>query len=57
MEHELVQKALDDAEEQITAYRTALARRLGEALRLRTYAVVALGFERLVVRSSSETPR
>lgn len=52
MEHEPVEKALDDAEEQIAAYRTALERRLGEALRLRAYAVVALGFERIVVRSS-----
>ncbi len=52
MEHELVQQALDDAEEQIAAYRAALESRLGEALRLRAYAVVALGFERIVVRSS-----
>jgi len=55
MEHELVKDALDKAEEQITAYRAALERRLGETLRLRAYAVVALGFERLVVRSSPAT--
>ena len=56
MEHELVRDALDDAEEQIAAYRAALERKLGEALRLRAYAVVALGFERLVVRSSPFAP-
>jgi len=52
MGHELVNDALDRAEDQITIYRAALERRLGEALRLRAYAVVALGFERLVVRSN-----
>ncbi len=55
-EHELVKKALADAEEQIAAYRAALERRLGEALRLRAYAVVALGFERIVIRSSPAAP-
>ncbi len=44
--------ALVEAEEQIAAYRAALERRLGDALKLRSYAVVALGFERLVFRSS-----
>jgi hypothetical protein len=32
------------------AYRGALERRQGDALKLRSYAVVALGFERLVIR-------
>ncbi len=45
-----VEDALDEAEGQIAAYRAALERRLGDALKLRSYAVVALGFERLVFR-------
>ena len=57
MEHELVKEALDDAKEQIAAYRAALDRGLGKALRLRAYAVVALGFERVVVRSSHADER
>jgi hypothetical protein len=36
----------------LRTYRTALERNRGKTLRLRSYAVVALGFERLVVRSS-----
>jgi hypothetical protein len=46
-----VSEALDQAEEQLTAYRAALLRSRGDTLKLRSYAVVALGFERLVVRS------
>ena len=46
-----VKKALDEAEAQLTAYRAALERRQGDSLRLRSFAVVALGFERMVVRS------
>jgi hypothetical protein len=45
-----VEAALDRAEAQIEAYRAALERSRGETLRLRSCAVVALGFERLVVR-------
>ena len=52
-QHELVKDALDHAEAQVAAYRAALERRCGETLKLRSYAVVALGFERLVVRASS----
>ncbi len=50
MELAPVSGALDQAEGQLTAYRAALARSRGETLKLRSYAVVALGFERLVVR-------
>ena len=49
---EKVSEALDEAETQIAAYQAALGRSRGETLKLRTFAVVALGFERLVVRSS-----
>ncbi len=49
MQTRKVKKALDKAETQLGAYRTALERRQGETLKLRSYAVVALGFERLVV--------
>ncbi len=45
-----VKAALDQAETQLSAYGAALERRQGEDLKLRSYAVVALGFERLVVR-------
>jgi len=49
-----VKDALDQAESQIAAYRAALERSRGESLKLRSFAVVALGFERLVVRPSHE---
>jgi Predicted AAA-ATPase len=52
MQRERVKDALQAAETQLAAYRKALEKNRGEALRLRSYAVVALGFERLVVRSS-----
>ena len=42
--------ALDQAEGQLVAYRTALERSRGDTLKLRSFAVVALGFERLLVR-------
>ena len=48
-----VARALDMAETQLAAYRAALERRLGENLRLRSWAVVAVGFERLVARRAS----
>ena len=47
-----VQEALDQAESQIVAYRAALERSRGDTLTLRAFAVVALGFERLVFRPS-----
>ncbi len=47
-----VKAGVGKAEGQIRAYRAALQRSRGEALKLRSYAVVALGFERLVVRPS-----
>ncbi len=50
MELAPVSGALDQAEGQLVAYRAALARSRGETLKLRSYAVVALSFERLVVR-------
>ncbi len=52
MKLDKVKGALDEAEKQIAAYRAALLRSRGETLKLRSYAVVALGFERLVVRPS-----
>ena len=53
VQHAPVKDALDRAEAQIAAYRAALERSRGETLKLRSYAVVALGFERLVVRPGS----
>lgn len=47
-----VKEALGEAEGQIVAYRAALERSRGDTLKLRSYAVVALDFERLVVRAS-----
>lgn len=49
-----VKDALDQAESQLAVYRAALRRSRGDTLKLRGYAVVALGFERLVVRSSQD---
>ncbi len=43
-----VQNAVAEAEKQLRAYRQALTARYTVELRLHTYAVVALGFERLV---------
>ncbi len=47
---EPVQKALDQAEEQLRRYVTALERRYGSVLKLRAWAVLALGFERIIAR-------
>jgi hypothetical protein len=47
-----VSEALDDAERQIHRYRQELGKRHGDDLRLRAWAVVALGFDRLVARRS-----
>ena len=43
-----VKKELTKAKTQLRDYRQTLAQKYGEALKLRTYAVVAVGFERLV---------
>ena len=43
-----VQKKLTEATTQLQQYRAALTQKYGSILRLRTYAVVAIGFERLV---------
>jgi hypothetical protein len=43
-----VQAKLAEAKARLPNYRQALTQRYGAALRLRTYAVVALGFDRLV---------
>lgn len=43
-----VQNKLDEARTQLQAYRLKLQAHYGQQLRLRTYAVVALGFERLI---------
>ena len=45
-----VEDAFAEAESQLREYRHALERRFGATLRLRAYAVVALGFERLLAR-------
>lgn len=51
MELPVVKEAFAQAKTQLVAYRGALQRRQGDAaLKLRAYAVVALGFERLLVR-------
>ena len=43
-----VQKKLTEATTQLQHYRATLTQKYGSILRLRTYAVVAIGFERLV---------
>jgi len=48
----LVASALDTAEDQLARHRLGLEHAYGQHLRLHTHAVVALGFERLVWRSS-----
>ena len=50
-----VQARLAEARSQLQRYRTALQATYGETLRLRTYAVVGLGFERLVWEEVSTT--
>lgn len=45
-----VQKALDQATRQLETYGQALTRRHGNALKLRSFAVVSLGFSRLVAK-------
>ncbi|MBK1649111.1 AAA family ATPase [Rhabdochromatium marinum] len=48
----LVAASLDAAEAQLAHYRQGLEQAYGQRLRLHTHAVVALGFERLVWRST-----
>lgn len=45
-----VAAALEQAEAQARRYRAGLLARYGDGLRLRSYAVVAIGFLRLVAR-------
>jgi len=49
----LVKDALAEAEQQLVAYRKTLEAAYHGKLRLRTHAVVALGFERLAWRSTA----
>lgn len=51
-----VAACLDAAEAQLARHRHGLEQAYGERLRLHTHAVVALGFERLVWRSTSGPP-
>jgi hypothetical protein len=48
-----VEKAFQDGREEAARYRAALGRRYGEALRLRSYVVVAVGLERLLGEETS----
>jgi hypothetical protein len=43
-----VKKKLNEAQQQLRDYRAILQTKYGNALRLHTYAVIALGFEGLV---------
>lgn len=43
-----VQEKIAEATPQLQRYRQGLVKKYGERLRLRTFAVVAIGFERLV---------
>ena len=43
-----VREAADEAEQQLTTYKQTLTERYGDILRLRTYTVVAVGYDRLV---------
>lgn len=45
---DVVQKKLTEATTQLQQYRATLTQKYGSILRLRTYAVVAIGFDRLV---------
>lgn len=47
-----VAASLDDAEAQLAGHRHGLEQAYGERLHLHTHAVVALGFERLIWRST-----
>jgi len=43
-----VQEKIAEATPQLQRYRQALVKKYGDRLRLRTFAVVAIGFERLM---------
>jgi len=43
-----VKAAADEAEQQLSTYKQTLTERYGNILRLRTYTVVAVGYDRLV---------
>lgn len=45
---EVVQARVNEATSQLQRYRAALVKKYGDRLRLRTFAVVAIGFERLL---------
>ncbi len=48
IELDAVPSKLDEARRQLQNYRQILQRKYGDDLKLRTYSVVAIGFERLV---------
>ncbi len=48
-----VEKAFEEGKEQAERYRTALVKRHGEELKLRSYVVVAVGLERLLFEETS----
>ncbi len=47
-----VQKKLAESKNQLDKYRLVLESKYGNSLQLRTYSVVAVGFERLVVENN-----
>ena len=52
-ELEAVKRAFEQAKEQLQRYSSALRERYGQQLQLRSYAVVALGLERLLFREAA----
>lgn len=50
MAHDRVKAAVEEAEAQLRRYGQDLEERHGDALRLRAWTVVSLGFDRLVTR-------
>ena len=55
-QHELVKAKFAEADRQLQQYRATLQSHYGTLLRLRTYAVVALGFERLLWQEIKPAP-
>ena len=53
-EHPVVQEAFDRAVSQVKRYREGIEERFGDTLRLRSWAVVAVGLDRLVAREVGE---
>lgn len=49
-----VTEKLAEARKQVRNYRTKLVKKYGDALRLRSYAVVAIGFERVLWEEVTE---